>query len=262
MDERWLMLAPTASRARIFLRRARQMSGRRLAGSLLLLALLVLCYLSTRVSTTLSDRDKNSLRNSFQLDASSSKRPRTFGEEISAILDVQAKVLAMAPVNEQIPKGRSREPEDLAREHHGLCFDRSRSIEKGLAFLGFRTRHVFLLTVHGGALAALVSRQIPSHAVTEVLTSRGWLVVDSNSPWISLSRSGQPIAMADVALRARNIGLMPSQYRNPYWHIAGLYSRHGQFFPPYTILSMPEVKWSDFIFGLYDSMAWPHIPLP
>jgi len=65
--------------------------------------------------------------------------------------------------------------------------------------LGFTPRHDFLLYREDlPLLEALIRRGHPSHAVTEVKTSRGWLYVDSNQPWVAVNRDGQPLGAGGI----------------------------------------------------------------
>jgi arylamine N-acetyltransferase len=70
---------------------------------------------------------------------------------------------------------------DLYEAKRGLCYDRSRAIEKVLSHLGFEVRHAAVYsTKKTGRLAAFLTPKTQSHAVTEVKTEHGWLVIDSN----------------------------------------------------------------------------------
>ena len=168
-------------------------------------------------------------------------RSGVLADDIATIRAVQAAVLQTAPIHRPIPHGQTREPADLVRAAAGLCYDRSRTIEKALRLLGFDVRHVFLLsTAEHSPLAALVTPGVESHAVTEVETVAGWLVVDSNAPWISVDRTGRPVSMADLQDRLADVSPVPDGiYREPVWPIYGLYSRHVRFFPPFN--GIPDV---------------------
>ena len=61
----------------------------------------------------------------------------TFDEEIRTIVAVQDAVLARAPEDKGLPLGSEREPRLLYEARYGLCYDRSRAIEKALTLLGF-----------------------------------------------------------------------------------------------------------------------------
>ncbi len=177
-------------------------------------------------------------------------RSGVLADDIATIRAVQAAVLQTAPIHRPIPHGQTREPADLVRAAAGLCYDRSRAIEKALRLLGFDVRHVFLLsTAAHSPLAALVTPGVASHAVTEVETVAGWLVVDSNAPWISVDRTGRPVSMADLQDRLADVPPVPDGiYREPVWPIYGLYSRHGRFFPPFN--GIPDVHWGELLGNL------------
>ena len=176
-------------------------------------------------------------------------RNRTdFAAELVAIRAVQRTVLVVAPGDSGIPYNRQREPRDLYEVGAGECYDRSRSIEQALRYAGFRVRHVFLLSmVKHGAFGALVMRQVRSHAVTEVLTSRGWLVVDSNAPWVSLDHDGHPVSIADITTGdvVWDMEIPDEIYKGPVLYVYGLYSHHGRFYPPYGWL--PDVNYGELL---------------
>ncbi|MBB3188800.1 transglutaminase domain-containing protein [Halomonas cerina] len=177
-----------------------------------------------------------------------------FTEEIAFIRTVQRGVLEVVPVDAGIPHGMSREPADLLERGKGLCFDRSRFMEKALRRYGFETRHVAIYSTAktGSALKSLLTPQVRSHAVTEVMTSRGWVVVDSNEPWVSLGKHDQPLSIADIAALDRaEMGkalLTPprsSIYAEGFTFVYGLYSRHGKFYPPYDVV--PDVQLAELL---------------
>jgi hypothetical protein len=129
-------------------------------------------------------------------------RPRamtsSLAGELAVISQVQRAVLKIAPVNGGIPQGLTREPKDLFGTRKGLCYDRSRTIEKSLRSLGFETRHVYIYSLTGPEALPILKPGVTSHAVTEVRTREGWMVVDSNFPWIAFTNDGRPMGMAEV----------------------------------------------------------------
>ena len=103
-------------------------------------------------------------------------------------------------------------------------------------------------------MKSLLTPDISSHAVSEVLTKAGWLVVDSVDPWLSLDRAGRPVSMqaigADVDRGTINwdeklLQHMGSIYREPFVIVYGLYSRHGRFYPPFNII--PDIHYGEFL---------------
>jgi hypothetical protein len=170
--------------------------------------------------------------------------PRSFDAEIAIIRAIQDGVLKAAPLNDGIPLGQPREPKDLIAEGHGLCFDRSRAIEKALTLAGIENRHAFVYAHDGGldAALALFEPNVPSHAVTEALTRKGWILIDSNARWIGLTASGDVRSLDDLASDAglaaeawdADNAEINSIFARPFGYVFGLYSRHGRFYAPYS----------------------------
>lgn len=162
-----------------------------------------------------------------------------FDDQIRAIVAVQDAVLKAAPTEKGIPLGQQRELADLHQLKHGLCYDRSRAIEKILSWLGFEIRHVAVYsTVNRSLLVALLAVQNPSHAVTEVRTQKGWMLVDSNARWIGLDTQRNPVSLSRVrettAWAPESSARINSIFKAPFVGIRGLYSRHGRFYPPFN----------------------------
>ena len=174
------------------------------------------------------------------------RNPATFAEEIAALRALQERTFAIAPVGAGIPDYEVREPADFMGRREGLCFDRSRTTDKACEYLGLPARHVYLLFRDGdrGFWRSLFTYRQPSHAVTEVKTSRGWMMVDSNSQWIALTRDGQVVGADDVWKRAAEFDTIPSYLTHRWWAIRGMYSRKGQLYPPYVVF--PDFNWIDF----------------
>lgn len=209
------------------------------------LAIFILLAAVKNVPVEITRADEAALRGRLGLDPDT-MAPHGFDDEIRLVRLVQDRVLTEAPGGDGIPEFEAREPQDLMRLRSGLCYDRSRSIEKALSFLGFKTRHVYLLYGAGRSfLSALLRYRQPSHAVSEVLTSRGWLVIDSNSRWVSLTESSQPIGAAQIVRRSGEFSAIPEYFKTPFWAIPGLYSRKGFFYRPY--LPFPDINWPDLI---------------
>lgn len=122
------------------------------------------------------------------------KKGMTLKEELDLIRVIQFKVLNDIKGNDPIPNGSPREPYQLYESRSGLCFDRSRLLDKAYQFAGFESRHVYILfKLNTPFYKAFFTKMHSSHAVTEVLTSRGWVYVDSNIPWIALTKAGNPV---------------------------------------------------------------------
>ena len=73
----------------------------------------------------------------------------------------------------------------------GCCFDRARLMEQALRYYGFKVRHVHLHKVDDLGFFNLLVPRTNSHATNEVYTSKGWIGVDSNEPFL-LNNNNQP----------------------------------------------------------------------
>ncbi|MBT5551572.1 MAG: hypothetical protein HOJ79_13965 [Nitrospina sp.] len=186
----------------------------------------------------------------------------SYEDEIKYIIRVQKTVLKVAPLDitfAGISFNQSREPKDLYLKKSGLCSDRSRVIEKILRRSGFQTRHISFYSTKETAskFKSLITPQIASHAVSEVLTQKGWLVIDSNDPWISLDKQALPVSIKKIQsdTEIRNIEWHPkylrhmdNMYKNPFVVVYGLYSRHGRFYPPFNFI--PDIHWPEFSYNV------------
>lgn len=183
-------------------------------------------------------------------------RPHSFEAEVDLAFLVQEVVFAAAPFEKRdpdgrrrpIPLGHRRELSNLLARGSGYCFDRSRAIETLLRLHGLKVRHVSLFSTREGdsPLRTLLRREAPSHSLTEVNTQRGWMAVDSNFRFIGVSAEGEVFDMTKLASlpavewdkRNREI---PPKITRPFTFVYGLYSRHGQFYPPFV--PFPNVNW-------------------
>jgi len=183
----------------------------------------------------------------------------TYKDELTFIISIQRSVLTIVPRYKGIPRGQKREPKELYISKTGLCYDRSRVIEKILRYSDFKTRHVsiYMTTETGSKIRSLITPGVGSHAVTEVLTKRGWLIVDSNAPWVSTDKNDQPIPLEYINLSIENslpikwnkepplrAPGVPSIYVQPFTFVYGLYSRHGYYYPPYNFV--PDINYGEF----------------
>ena len=214
-------------------------------------ALFMVLAAVTNVPTDCDAKDEAVFENALHLKPL--RNPQTFAQEILAIRQLQERTFAIAPFGAGIPDYQPREPADFIGKREGLCFDRSRTTDKALEYIGLTSRHIYLLYRDGGQgfLSSMFHFPQPSHAVTEVKTSKGWMFIDSNTNWIALTRDGQVVNADDVWKRAAEFDTIPSYLARPWWAIRGMYSRKGQLYPPYILF--PDLNWYDFstwlIFG-------------
>lgn len=213
-----------------------------------------LCFLAYNdIPSDISEADKAIAGQLLGGEWGNFNRPATYDEEIALVLAAQDAVLRIAPIDEGLPLGQPRELSQLMQAGRGLCYDRSRAIETILRLHGMKTRHaaVYSTAETDFWLRSLLTPGTASHAVSEVETQKGWLVVDSNARWISLTPQNMPLAMSE--LRERHTGAWSHLARKPinriftapFTWVYGLYSRHGKFYPPY--LPIPDIEWSEMI---------------
>ena len=130
------------------------------------------------------------------------------------------------------------------------CFDRSRITEQALQIYGFKVRHVHLNETSKRGYFNLLIPNTSSHAVSEVLTSKGWLGVDSNEPFILLDENNYPNTYEKaIANGVINSYSEFSLFKKPMTYVIGLYSRNGTFFEPY-LPYFPELNFNDFLRNL------------
>ena len=216
------------------------------------LLLLSALYLS-RVDNTITFEDKRFITDYFIKLEAGDPYKTSYEEQLNLIKSIQHSVFVVAPTQGGIDKRNTREPKDLYLNKVGLCFDRSRVIEKILRYYGFKTRHISIYSTKntGSIFKSLVTPGINSHALSEVLTSKGWLVVDSNAEWLAIDKNSHPISISEIikskeVVTEKLLNNFPSFiYMEDFFVIYGLYSRHGMYYPPYNFI--PDINYSEFI---------------
>lgn len=227
----------------------------------LLFILLSISLLYCEVDNSLTNDDIAEISKHFS-DIDSNSPILSYEEQISIINSVQSRVLDLAPNHDGIPLGQSRELKDVFIAKSGLCYDRSRVMEKVLRFKGFQTRHISVYSLRDYSLfsyiSALTKPRINSHAVSEVLTKKGWLLLGSNNKWFPLEVNGDPISIEMIQKKSRTnqaitwaVVPQTSIYDSPFTYFYGLYSRHGYFYPPYNFI--PDINYSEFVQNLYSA---------
>ena len=226
------------------------------------IAILVIFFLifsvlyASRVNNTITLEDKIYINDHYIKLENVDPYSTSYDEQLNLIKAIQHSVFLVAPTQGGIDKGKMREPKDLFIKKTALCYDRSRVIEKILRFYGFKTRHISIYSTKetGSILKSIFTPGINSHALTEVKTSKGWLVVDSNEEWVSLDYESQPISISEIiekkaSVKERLLNDFPSFiYLEDFFVIYGLYSRHGMYYPPFNII--PDINYSEFLYNL------------
>ena len=231
---------------------------RNLAHYLLLLGLLLLSViiLLHNVPTVVTDEDILTLQKIYPHQAIDASQ-LSFEEQIALVQSFQKELHQKINRGLPIDYSQSREPKDLLSHGTGLCYDFSRTIEKFVVLNQFEVRHVsiYLTDTKLGKIKSFIRPGEPSHALTEVKTKKGWMIVDSSYEWIALDKSRKPYSFKEICKTLdskKNINwliqLEPiylAFYDNCPVFIYGLYSRHGGFYPPFTIL--PDYNLKDLL---------------
>lgn len=186
----------------------------------------------------------------------------SFNEEVDRIQNIQESVFWASMEATKIPLRQRREPQDLLDAGYGLCGDRGRTMEKAFRYAGFNARFVMVFTKdkkHEDSPKKPYYDPYGSHALVEVKTSKGWLIVDTVSPWISLDIHNNPVSleMWQGVKHRESYEWEPKIHGKMYWILKqnfkiayGVYSRHGLFYPPYTP-HIPDVNIPTFIKGTF-----------
>lgn len=175
-----------------------------------------------------------------------------FEAQVSCARAVQQAIRTLLPTNRcpTIDFSLRVEPEYFIARGYGCCYSRARFTEKALNHYGLKTRHV---AIHAKGPFGMPGTFIPdtaSHATTEVLTERGWMGVDSNEPFILLTRSGQPVTFKNYKNHADELQQAPQPadfYQHDLSVVYGLYSRHGMFHGlplPAPEFNLPELMYN------------------
>ena len=229
-----------------------------LLGLTILLILVLITVVFHDIETDLTVEDKNTF--SSILDSINLLPQTTFEEEITKIIAVQSKILSLSPPlsgnGEGIAHNQSREPKQFFMAKNTVCYDRSRVIEKALKYSGFEVRHAAIYSSRKSkpTIRDLFSSSSPSHSTTEVLTSKGWMIVDSNHSWLGLSLDDNPYSIVSLSEKIPKWKMpYPSDFYSNYYGkpvkvIYGLYSRHGKFYPPYNFIPDYDIQELGFNF--------------
>lgn len=171
----------------------------------------------------------------------------SFDREIECIKNIQRSQFNLVKGTDCRGKFINLGSKQVLSENTACCFDRSRIIEQSLQFYGFKVRHVFLIQSSNLGLLTIVLKKSYSHAATEVLTSKGWLGVDSNEPFILIDKNKLPNTYPEAISNGLLSKLTDNIfYKKPIIYIIDLYSRNGTFFEPY-IPYLPEINIINFI---------------
>jgi hypothetical protein len=131
------------------------------------------------------------------------------------------------------------------RNRAGVCYDKAILMEKMFTSYGFSIRHMYIYSREDSIStnkSDFFKKGLTSHAMLEVKTKKGWMVVGTNGNWLALDQEKNPLKIQQVRevlkkgaftpYKKTNIGItfyetlqIPSNFKVIY----GVYSRHGEF---------------------------------
>jgi hypothetical protein len=151
------------------------------------------------------------------------------------------------------------------QNRYGFCYDRVILMEKIFLYFNFDVRHVFVYytentgTPEEASFSHFFKKGTGSHALTEIKTSKGWMVIGSNADWIGLDPTGRPFTIKGLKETLYKTGVVPLK-RQPlygicFWtrqprfrYVYGVYSRHGGFLPPHN--AVPDYNFRMLLYNL------------
>jgi hypothetical protein len=178
----------------------------------------------------------------WKLAASAEAIHSSFENEIAFISKVQDSVVANI-THAQIPSKSFASIAYYYNNHKGYCYDRAVLMEKIFSYYNFSYRHAFVYFGKNKRSAGfwdLFKKNIPSHALLEVKTKKGWMVVGTNENVLGVDSNNEVMNLSILRRRLQTGQLTFVKKRTgiiPFWkdgvnfkYVYGLYSRHGEFF--------------------------------
>jgi len=151
-----------------------------------------------------------------------------------------------------IQNRQPRTAQNVVEAKSTICYDRSWLIETLAEKQGYPARRVFLLAnENSNSKPWIFSRNAISHAMSEIYTEKGWVLVENQEIWCGVINE-TAVSVADIFQNKKILEQIPLKNKNHilyknFIYYRGLYSRHGQLFEPYVPL--PEVRWKDLLWS-------------
>ena len=120
---------------------------------------------------------------------------KSFSNELKFINSIHKKIIININNKEGIEIKNTREPKDIYLLKKGECYDISRLLEKIFQYYGYQTRHLSIYEKKGDIpiLSLFLKKGNDSHAISQILTTKGWLAIDSVSDWVNSDINNQII---------------------------------------------------------------------
>jgi hypothetical protein len=226
---------------------------------------LLMAFSTKPVASAEDIRYINAFLKDWNISATPTEVHQSFESEIAFIRSVQDSIVSGIQHSE-IQQNRFGDVRYYYENRSGFCYDRMILLEKIFLYFGFDIRHVFVYYPENNATAeeprfsALFKKGTGSHALSEVKTRKGWMVLGSNADWIGLDLTDQPFTIKGLQNQLYKTGEVPLKrpplYGICFWksqprfrYLYGVYSRHGRFFPPNT--GIPDYNLRMLLYNLW-----------
>jgi hypothetical protein len=149
-------------------------------------------------------------------------------------------------------------------QRRGECYDRAVLLEKLLEYTHFQYRHIFAYYRNDNSACTFMDflkKGTESHALTEIKTKDGWMVVGTNADWIGVDNKGRLLSLRDVQKLVEethtvNLKQKPTMGTD-FWelhpkfkYVYGVYSRKGEFLKPN--IRIPQINFSMLLSGAFE----------
>jgi hypothetical protein len=215
--------------------------------ALVILASLVLVAFAFNGYPTVTKTDRayiDSFLTEWKVSAQPDSIHSSFDKEIDFISTIQDSVLQSIR-HDMIKYNQVGDCKIYYTGRKGSCYDRAIFMEKIFSSYGFPIRHLYLYFNSDSTPIAtfdIFNKGLTSHAMLEVKTKNGWILVGTNGNWLALDQEKNPLKIQQVRevlkkgsftpYKKTNIGItfyetfqIPSNFKVIY----GVYSRHGEF---------------------------------
>jgi hypothetical protein len=230
--------------------------------SAFLTGVLLLMAFSSRPTPTAEDITYiNRFLNEWGIHATPATVHASFDKEIEFIRSVQDSIVANIQ-HKGIQEAKFGNIQCYYQNRQGMCYDRVVFMEKILDQFNFKYRHLFVYYLENNkevALWDLFRKGTGSHALTEVKTSKGWMVIGSNADWMGIDSNKQPFTIYKLKSALYKTGVVPLNEQPlhgvNFWkqhprfrYVYGVYSRHGGFLPPHN--AVPDYNFRMLLYNL------------
>jgi hypothetical protein len=218
---------------------------------------ILVSLLTINRSPNLSHSDRSyidSFFKEFKLENNPVSIHKSFDSELDFISKLQD-VAILHIEQTEVPHKYFGDIEYYFKQRKGFCYDRAIFMEKIFKLFKFDFRHIYIyfpsMNQKETAISNFFKKGTKSHALLEVKTKKGWMLIETNCNWLGLKSNKELLTVEsfnELKINQNTIDF----YKNPscgipFWkrynsfrYIYGFYSRHGDFFSRSSII--PDIN--------------------